>query len=286
MRRILRSIREILPLAALFLAAVSLGVCPAHGAKEPKKRVTNSLGMEFVLIRPGTFMMGSPPEEAHRDRFETQHEVVIKVPFYMQTTEVTLKQWWELMRKKFFGTRKGPVDLPVTEVSWYDAKKYVEKINRLEEGTYRLPTEAEWEYACRAGTTTAYSWGGRIECKRAMFANNSLKADRCVEYYQSIGLEKDSPAPVKSFPPNPWGLYDMHGNVWEWCRDSYHREYEKADRVDPCMETGRMAKVKRGGSWFKYGYACRSANRAWARAPSRLRTTGFRLVLTVPYKGD
>jgi formylglycine-generating enzyme required for sulfatase activity len=162
----------------------------------------------------------------------------------------------------------------------------VEKLNRLDEGTYRLPTEAEWEYACRAGTTTAYSWGDRIECKKAMFANNSLKADRCVEYYRSVGLEKDCPAPVKSFSPNPWGLYDMHGNVWEWCRDSYHREYEKASRVDPCMETDRTAKVKRGGSWFKHGYACRSANRAWARAPSRLRTTGFRLVLTVPSEND
>ncbi len=246
-----------------------------------EEKVTNSLGMEFVLIKPGKFMMGSPPDEEHRSEFEVRHEVVIRQPFYMQTTEVTLGQWWELMRKKFFGARKGAPDMPVTEVSWYDAKKYVEKLNRLDQGTYRLPTEAEWEYACRAGTTTAYSWGDSIECSKAMFANNSLREDRCVSYYQSIGLEKDSPAPVKSFSPNPWGLYDMHGNVWEWCRDSYHRRYESASRVDPCMETKRMAKVKRGGSWFKYGYSCRSANRAWARAPSRLRTTGFRLVLTV-----
>lgn len=272
---------------------------PASGEE---KRIVNSIGMEFVLISAGSFVMGSPPGEDHRDESEVQHIVELTKPFYLQTTEVTLGQWRALMGRKLFGPRKGPEDLPVTRVSWQDCQKFIQLLNQQGNGHYRLPTEAEWEYACRAGTTTAYSWGDTIDCTRAMFANNSMKVRTCQDYARSRGLDLDGPAPVMSYPPNAWGLYDMHGNVWEWCQDCYavdcsshhgHTPGGEGDGdaggiacrvttlVDPLVATGGMAKVRRGGSWFKHGYACRSANRAFAHTFSKLQTTGFRLVRDV-----
>jgi len=177
-----------------------------------------------------------------------------------------------------FGRRKGTADHPVTKVSWYDCENFIEKLNALNEGVYRLPTEAEWEYACRAGTTTAYSWGDSINCERAMYANNRLKAAGCIKYVKSRLMKINRPAPVKSYPPNAWGLYDMHGNVWEWCFDHYAEDYDLKDNKDPQGCGIGMAHSRRGGSWYKYGYACRSANRAYGHASTRFKTTGFRVV--------
>ncbi len=246
-----------------------------------EKIYLNSLGMEFVLIPSGEFVMGSPVDEPHRGAQELQHTVTISKPFYMQTTEVTLKQWRALMGKKMFGRRKGTADHPVTKVSWYDCENFIEKLNALNEGVYRLPTEAEWEYACRAGTTTAYSWGDSINCERAMYANNRLKAAGCIKYVKSRLMKINRPAPVKSYPPNAWGLYDMHGNVWEWCFDHYAEDYDLKDNKDPQGCGIGMAHSRRGGSWYKYGYACRSANRAYGHASTRFKTTGFRVVRKV-----
>ena len=246
-----------------------------------RRQFKNSIGMEFVLIPEGTFMMGSPASEAYRNKDEAQHQVKISKPFYMQSTEVTLQQWRKLMSKRFFGGKKGEKNMPVVKVSWFDCLEFIEKLNKLNEGTYRLPTEAEWEYACRSGATTAYSWGNDIDCKKAMFSNNVLKSNECVEYYKSKGIQQDRPAPVKSFPPNAWGLYDMHGNVWEWCQDWYG-PYPKELVVDPKGpdEEGKK-KVRRGGSWFKEGWLCRAANRNVGHPGSKYRTLGFRVVREV-----
>ncbi len=274
--RSMRENRFILILIAVFL----LSICPFN-ATSFEKTFKNSLGMEFVLVPAGTFTMGSPPTERFRDKEETQHPVTISRSFYMQVTEVTLEQWWALMGRKLIDPRKGPGNLPVTRVSWYDSQDFIRALNEKNEGTYRLPTEAEWEYAARAGTTTAYSWGDAIDCTRAMYANNRLKSPQCIEDVKAKGLEPDGPAPVKSYPPNPWGLFDMHGNVWEWCRDRFG-PYTSAPQVDPRGPQSGEMRVRRGGSWYRYGYSCRSANRAFANPASRLRTTGFRLVREVP----
>ncbi|MBA7696903.1 Formylglycine-generating enzyme [subsurface metagenome] len=195
----------------------------------------------------------------------------------MQTTEVSLKQWWAVMGKRFFGRRKGTDDMPVTRVSWYDCMKFIKKLNAQKEGVYRLPTEAEWEYACRSGSTTAYNWGEAIDCSKAMFSNNSKKSGECLKYVKSREMAVDGAAPVKSYPSNAWGLYDMHGNVWEWCYDWYG-DYPNDPVVDPLGHSSGTMKIRRGGSWFKHGYSCRSANRNYGHPGSRYRTTGFRLV--------
>jgi len=245
---------------------------------------TNPLGMEFVLIPAGTFIMGSPKSEKGRGTSEARHHVRISHPFYIQSTEVTIKQWREVMGRRFLSDPKISEQLPMVKVSWYDAVKFIGQMNRRNEGTYRLPTDAEWEYAARAGTTTAYSWGPNIDCTRAMYSNNPNKFNQCVDYVRSLGLKDGRPAPVKSYPPNEWGVYDMHGNVWEWCQDGFdpyrHRldPYQSYELVDPLISASGGNRIRRGGSWFGSGRSCRSANRTYSHPSVRYRTTGFRLV--------
>ncbi|MCD4743723.1 MAG: formylglycine-generating enzyme family protein [Desulfobacteraceae bacterium] len=234
--------------------------------------------MEFILVQPGTFMMGSPNDEPYRDKNEVRHKMTITKAYYLMAAEVTVKQWRAVMGRKMFSKKKGGDDFPVTKVSYYDIERFIRKLNKQNKGIYRVPTEAEWEYACRAGTTTAYSWGNKIDCSKAMYENNRKKRSECVSYYASKGMPSDQPAPVKSFKPNPWGFYDMHGNVWEWCSDIY-QEYENniQGRSYDIMDTG--FRIKRGGSWYKYGIYLRSANRAYAHPGAKFQTIGFRLVL-------
>ena len=246
------------------------------GAQE--KKIANHLGMDFILVQPGSFMMGSPKNEPHRDNNEILHKVTISKPFYLQSTEVTIQQWEAIVGKKIFNRKKGTGNSPVTRVSFFDCQNFIKKLNALNKGIYRLPTEAEWEYACRAGTTTAYSWGNSIDCSKAMYGNNLQKQTECIQHFKSMGFLPNQAAPVKSFAPNPWGFYDMHGNVWEWCSDPY-REY-KSDTVDTGYNPIKTdARIKRGGSWYKYGWYCRSANRSYAHPNAKFQTTGFRLVL-------
>jgi len=278
MKNTIRRFIKIIWLGAfcLSLVAFASGLLPAAD-----KTYRNSLKMEFVKIPAGEFMMGSPPDEPHRSKLEVQHKVIISQPFYMQTTEVTLKQWRALMGAKLFGRRKGTDDHPVTKISWYDCQDFIAKLNAHGKGVYRLPTEAEWEYACRAGSTTAYSWGDKADCARAMYGNNDIKARECIDYVKARHKAVNQAAPVKSYPPNDWGLYDMHGNVWEWCLDCYVEDYDLNDNKDPKGAVSGMAHSRRGGSWYKYGYACRSANRAYGHASAKYQTTGFRVVREV-----
>ena len=262
------------------LLAAAVVVCMASTGLAGEKKITNQLGMTFIRVEPGRFQMGSPDTEAHRKSNEPRHWVEINDPFYLQETEVTLEQWQALMGKAILLKKKGGPQTPVTRVSFYDCQKFIRELNQMDTGRYRLPSEKEWEYACRAGTNTAYSWGDDLECRLAMYANTPKRHGECSPYYRSIGLPVNGPAPVASFPPNPWGFFDMHGNVWEWCRDEY-----TDDIREPGVNTYDLfsikPRVRRSGSWYLYGRYMRSANRTYAHPGARFQTTGFRLVLEV-----
>ena len=174
------------------------------------KSFTNSIGMTFALIPAGTFQMGSPAGEAGRNDDERQHKVTISRPFYLQTTEVTQGQWQKVMGSNPAHFNTCGKDCPVEQVSWDDAQEFIRKLNQMEKtDTYRLPTEAEWEWACRAKSTGRFSFGDDEAGLKdyAWFDKNSAAKTH----------------PVGQLKPNAWGLYDMHGNVWEWCRDWYGR---------------------------------------------------------------
>jgi formylglycine-generating enzyme required for sulfatase activity len=246
-----------------------------------EKIFRNSVDMEFVLIPSGSFEMGSPLGERFRDPSEFQHPVTLKKSFYLQSNEVTVGQWSRIMGKRLLGRHAGPSNLPVTRVSWFDCSEFIKRLNEKGEGIYRLPTEAEWEYACRAGGSSAYHSGPSIDCAEAMFGNRSRNGGECTDLARSKRLPIDGPAPVRSYGANAWGLFDMHGNVWEWCSDWYG-DYPRVEAVDPVGLSSGSQKVRRGGSWVSEGHRLRCANRAYAHPASRFRNTGFRLVMEVP----
>jgi formylglycine-generating enzyme required for sulfatase activity len=272
----------------LFVTALVSVMLSGRGTWALEVRFVNPLGMEFILIRPGEFLMGSRPggpylsKDIYRDSDEVQHPVRITRPFYMQITEVTQSQWKRVMGSNPSHSKDCGEDCPVERVSWLNVKAFIKRLNKMGIGSYRLPTEAEWEYSARAGTDTPFSWGEKVDCTKAMFQNNTLRGwDHCVPHYRKMGLPINSPAPVKSFPPNPWGIFDMHGNVWEWCEDWYG-PYPNGLVADPKGPKRGREKVRRGGSWFGKGTLCRSANRNRSHPASRYRTTGFRLVMEPP----
>ena len=204
-------------------------LAPLHPAKaQAPKEITNSIGMKLVLVPKGTFMMGSPESEEGRQKDETQHEVTISKDYYLGVYEVTQAQYEKVMGKNpsyFQGAKVGNenADLPVENVSWDDTVEFCKKLSDLPEETkagrlYRLPTEAEWEYACRAGSKTIYSFDDEegLLHEYGWFDRNS--SDRT----HTVGL----------LEPNAWGLYDVHGNVWEWCSDRYG-DYPKGAVSDP-----------------------------------------------------
>ena len=231
----------------------------------------NSIGMEFVLIEPGTFQMGSPATEPGRDEDEGPvHQVTISQPFYLGKYEVTQAQWQAVMgdNPSHFANC-GPA-CPVENVSWGDAQGFVEELN-MREGVqlYRLPTEAEWEYAARGGTQTAYSFGdgaGRLRFY-GWYTDNS----------------EETTHPVGEKRPNTFGLHDVHGNVWEWVQDCWNGSYAGAPSDGRAWESGDCSRrVLRGGSWSIAPRILRSANRSWYTADDRDGSIGFRIARSLP----
>ena len=217
--------------------------------------ITNSIGMRLVLIPPGEFMMGSPESEEHRDNDEHQHRVRITRPFYLGVTEVAQGQWEAVMGTRPWSGKpyvKEGLDYAAGCVSWEDAQAFCESLSKKEDATYRLPTEAEWEYACRAGTTMVYHFGDdtlRLG-EYAWFRDNASAEDE--RYAHSVGQKK----------ANRFALYDMHGNVWESCADWYDSDYYAGSPTDDPSgaETGSH-RVSRGGSHGGPPWVCRSAHR-------------------------
>jgi len=222
----------------------------------------DSIGMEFKLIPAGTFTMG----DASGDDDETPHEVTLTKPFKMGVHEVTQAQYEQVMGvnpSEYKGANN-----PVEMVSWEDAVEFCRRLSELPAekaagNVYRLPTEAEWEYACRAGTTTKFSFG-----------DDESDFGEYGWYRENSGRTTH---PVGSKLPNAWGLYDMHGNVWEWCQDWYG-DYPSGSVTDPSGATSSSGRVNRGGGWFNTADNCRSADR-YRNSPSyRNYNLGFRVV--------
>ena len=259
----------------------------AQGVKLPS--VTNSIGMELIEIPAGKFTMGSPEDEKGHEDDEAQVSVTLTKPFGLGKTEVTQGQWKELMSTEPWDGQKyvkADKDCPATNVSYFDAVEFCDTLTEVErkagklkvDEAYRLPTEAEWEYACRAGTTTAFSfgddsklnahawWGGfEIEAlKKGEVKAGGGNAAR-EQYAHTVGTKK----------PNPWGLHDMHGNVAEWCSDCY--DGKLAGGIDPLGPDGGSFRVFRGGSWGGIPGYCRSAYGSDGIPSDRDDRLGFRV---------
>jgi len=256
-------------LIATLLLAVAISVQAAD--------YTNSIGMEFKNIPAGSFYMGINGSYANsKDDERPRHKVTITRPFQMGVFEVTVGQFKkfivdadrdDLLSDGFIGANSYGDDAAVSYVSWKDAQAFIRWLNKKEGcDCYRLPTEAEWEYAARAGTTTHYSWGD--------------DAGRAGEYAWYYGNASHHAHAVGRKKPNPWGLYDMHGNVWEWVQDWYDRNYYRhSPEKDPKGPATGRYRVIRGGGWDLYARNLRSAFRLDSYSPgNRFGFLGFRLV--------
>ncbi len=257
----------------------------------------NSVGMEFVLIKSGEFIMGSPGNEEGRKDDEKEKKIKISKDFYLQNTPVTVDQWkkfaddrhyttiaeknnagayvfvWERRNKDWNQIQKKGInwknpgfkqngDHPVTCISFTDAKEFIKWLNHKEKKIYRLPKEAEWEYSCRAGTPFPFCFGYTLLKDMANFGPR--------ESFENLDdkneMYKERTTPIKQFKANEWGLYDMHGNVWEWCEDAGKRQ---------------QYRIIRGGSWLFDDKVCRSANRDEQDEDSGNFNIGFRLVMEI-----
>jgi uncharacterized protein (TIGR02996 family) len=254
----------------------------ASGVRPCRPELVNSLGMRLSLIPPGAFWMGSPDHEAGRDavRESPRHRVQITRGFYLGVYPVTQAEYEAVTgtNPSGYSTVAAGVDrvqdarqLPVETVSWPNASAFGEKLSELPEErsagrAYRLPTEAEWEYACRAGTTSVFHYGDTLGPDQANIMGTGLRRTTVVGTYR----------------PNAWGLYDMHGNVWEWCQDLFEAGYyANSPRGDPQGPATAAGRVLRGGGWCNEANGCRSAQRYWGSHTDAYNFLGFRVALTV-----
>ncbi|MEG4226197.1 formylglycine-generating enzyme family protein [Microcoleus sp. N9_B2] len=243
-----------------------------HSAHFFPEDLGNEIVLEMVSIPGGTFMMGFPSSETGQYYYiDPQHRVTIPA-FYAAKYPITQAQWQAVMGNnpsKFKGEKR-----PVEFVSWDDAVEFCGKLSEKTERKYRLLSEAEWEYACRADTTTAFHFGEYITTEIA----NYDASDPCG--YTPGGLYRKETTDVGSFPPNPFGLYDMHGNVSEWCSDRWNQDYNGAPTDGSSWETGKDDyRVLRGGCWVSECIGCRSASRGASSAGDRSSVGGFRVAM-------
>jgi formylglycine-generating enzyme required for sulfatase activity len=270
---------------------------------------TNSLGLRFVYISPGSFLMGSSKKDPARLSDENEHQVTLTKPFFMQSTEVTVGQFSQFVKATGYRTesetgggcwisakgagwkkKRGSSwrkpgyaeiiessnnSLPVTCVTWNDAQAFIQWLSRKEGKTYRLPTEAEWEYASRAGTHTPFSYGNCLSTDQANYGELGWYFPACKGGFR---VNRKKPINVGSLTPNPWKLFNMHGNVSEWCQDWYG-SYPGKSVTNPQGPSSGTERVMRGGHWRADAQECRSAKR-WRFPPNMaFDAVGFRLVM-------
>jgi formylglycine-generating enzyme required for sulfatase activity len=253
-------------------------------AKTFTLNIGNRIPLKLLLIRAGKLVMGSPSDQLERKKDEPRHSVAITRHFYLAEVEVTREQYKAAIDGKVPADLEDPED-PVTHVSWHDAVAFCKKLSKQTGRMVRLPTEAQWEYACRAGTNTAFNTGDKFTRKNANFNG---------KYIYGLGdltLQETTPWPVKlmavrNFKPNPWGLYDMHGNVAEWCRDWYGPyRFEKDDPQkqvkDPAGPPQGTKRILRGGAWRTKPTTCRSAAREAALPEDKADDIGLRIIIEV-----
>jgi formylglycine-generating enzyme required for sulfatase activity len=250
-----------------------------------KEELGNGISLTMVKIPAGKFLMGSPNDkEVEEGRWESespQREVKVS-EFYIGQTLVTQAQWEKIMgnnRSVFPGGGK----LPVENVSWIDTQEFCEKLSDKMKRAYRLPSEAEWEYACRAGTITPFHFGKTISSDVANYRaeNFPYEGNKYSGKYGEgkLGIFRKSTTPVGGFPPNGFGLYDMHGNLWEWCLDHWHQNYEGIPLDgSPWISDNVTHRVLRGGSWDSAPRSCRSASRFSRNPDYHDKNSGFRVV--------
>ena len=257
----------------------------------PPGKFTNQLGMEFVFIPNGSFMMGTSDNQSYKEPNESYHKVVFTKGFYMQTKEVSQGQWVRLMGKNPSFFKQCGNSCPVENVTWEETGEFIKRLNELEQtNLYRLPTESEWEYVCKTGNTYSYEKScGEKECEQTD-EDGFEKCDTCglakdldnISWYFRNSRNLTHPSGMKS--PNKYGIYDMIGNVWEWCYD-WHAEYpmEKVT-TDPMGPEYGDTKIRRGGAWNHYGKFNRCSYRSWKPFLHRQADTGFRLIKEINYE--
>ena len=253
----------------------------------------NEIALELAEIPGGTFLMGSPASESQREEDEGPQQEITVPPFLMGRSAVTQAQWRQVaaLPKVSLNLDSDPSQfkgdaLPVERVSWYQAEEFCQRLSVATGQTYRLPTEAEWEYACRAGTTTPFFFGETLNPDLANYYGNYTYGKG------PKGIYREQTTPVGSFPANGWGLYDLHGNVYEWCLDQWHDSYDgkpealtkdgsipwTKDSSAISSSSDESSRLLRGGSWNTYARFCRSAYRFRWSPDSQDIFIGFRVV--------
>ena len=236
-----------------------------------EKITKNSLGMEFVEIPPGEFLMGCSVGDSECDSDEKPlHKITLTKPFLIGKYEVTQAEWKKVMGNNPANFSKCGDTCPIENVSWNDAQEFIQRLCKMEKMNpchYSLPSEAQWEYAARAGTQTRFYWGNKVRDDYLWYDPNA----------------KDTTHPVGKKKPNAWGLYDMLGNVWEWTGDTYDANYySKSVAIDPEVQTKTQKYVMRGGSWDHDDQYCRVSDRDFGVPDMDFNTVGFRIIKTQP----
>ena len=251
-----------------------------------RETIAKGITLEMIAIPGGSFVMGSPNTEAKRSKNEGPQHTVNVAAFLMGKYEVTQAQWRAVagLPKVKIDLKPNPSffkgdDLPVEQVSWDGATEFCARLSQLTGRGYRLPSEAQWEYACRGGTTTPFYFGDTITPDLVNYDGNNPYGSA------SQGIYREKTTAVGSFGPNTFGLYDMHGNVWEWCQDFWHDNYNGAPTDGSAWESGGNSKnrVQRGGSWFDFAVYCRSGNRYYYSAGYLDRSRGFRVAVVLQF---